>query len=182
MQVINTDFEEVFIFSPKVYQDERGTTFEAFNKKAIEDVVGSFDIVLQLASTSVFNTVRGLHYQLPPAAQAKLVSVSWGKVFDVVVDVRKSSPTFAKACTFELSSENNHMLYVPVGFAHGFCCISPAAVMNYSLNSPFAPEYYTGIKWSDKSLNIEWPVSGSEAVISEKDNNLPVLAEAKVFS
>ncbi|EOZ9397158.1 TPA: dTDP-4-dehydrorhamnose 3,5-epimerase [Enterobacter hormaechei] len=175
MNVIKTDIPDVLIFEPKVFGDDRGFFFESFSQKAFEEAVGrKVEFVQDNHSKSCKGVLRGLHYQLEPYAQGKLVRCVAGEVFDVAVDIRKSSPTFGKWVGVNLSAENKRQLWIPEGFAHGFYVLSESAEFVYKTTNFYVPNVEAGIIWDDKSLAIKWPLDGSP-IISEKDKNLPHL-------
>ncbi|EPF0144321.1 dTDP-4-dehydrorhamnose 3,5-epimerase [Enterobacter hormaechei] len=175
MNVIKTDIPDVLIFEPKVFGDDRGFFFESFSQKVFEEAVGrKVEFVQDNHSKSCKGVLRGLHYQLEPYAQGKLVRCVAGEVFDVAVDIRKSSPTFGKWVGVNLSAENKRQLWIPEGFAHGFYVLSESAEFVYKTTNFYVPNVESGIIWDDKSLAIKWPLDGSP-IISEKDKNLPHL-------
>lgn len=173
MNVIKTEIPDVLIFEPKVFGDERGFFFESFNQKVFEEAVGHpVDFVQDNHSKSSKGVLRGLHYQLPPFAQGKLVRCIAGEVFDVAVDIRKNSETFGKWVGVNLSAENKRQLWIPEGFAHGFLTLSDTAEFLYKTTNYYNPEMERGIIWNDPMLSIEWgePLN---IVLSNKDlNNL----------
>lgn len=173
MNVIKTEIPDVLIFEPKVFGDERGFFFESFNQKVFEEAVGHpVNFVQDNHSKSSKGVLRGLHYQLPPFAQGKLVRCVVGEVFDVAVDIRKDSETFGKWVGVNLSAENKRQLWIPEGFAHGFLTLSDTAEFLYKTTNYYNPEMERGIIWNDPMLSIEWgePLN---IVLSNKDlNNL----------
>ncbi|HAO9134067.1 dTDP-4-dehydrorhamnose 3,5-epimerase [Escherichia coli] len=172
MNVIKTEIPDVLIFEPKVFSDERGFFFESFNQKIFEEAVGrKVEFVQDNHSKSSKGVLRGLHYQLEPYAQGKLVRCVVGEVFDVAVDIRKSSSTFGKWVGVNLSAENKRQLWIPEGFAHGFLVLSEVAEFVYKTNNFYSPECERTIKWDDNDLNIKWPLQLIDNVIvSDKDN------------
>ena len=172
MNVIKTEIPDVLIFEPKVFGDERGFFFESFNQKIFEEAVGrKVEFVQDNHSKSTKGVLRGLHYQLEPYAQGKLVRCVVGEVYDVAVDIRKSSPTFGKWVGVNLSAENKRQLWIPEGFAHGFLVLSEVAEFVYKTNNFYSPECERTIKWDDNDLNIKWPLQLIDNVIvSDKDN------------
>lgn len=175
MNVIKTDIPDVLIFEPKVFGDDRGFFYESFSQKVFEEAVGrKVEFVQDNHSKSCKGVLRGLHYQLEPYAQGKLVRCIAGEVFDVAVDIRKSSPTFGKWVGVNLSAENKRQLWIPEGFAHGFYVLSESAEFVYKTTNFYVPNVESGIIWDDKALAIKWPLDGSP-IISEKDKNLPHL-------
>ena len=182
MKVINTEIPEVLIIEPKVFGDERGFFFESFNHRAWEEATGlKRDFVQDNHSRSVKGVLRGLHYQLPPAAQGKLVRCVSGEVFDVAVDLRTSSATFGKWVGVHLSAENKRQLWIPEGFAHGFLVLSDVAEFVYKTTDYYAPEYDRCIIWNDSNLNITWPTQDLP-VLSDKDCQGKSFKEASLFS
>ncbi|EFK5334952.1 TPA: dTDP-4-dehydrorhamnose 3,5-epimerase, partial [Escherichia coli] len=158
MNVIKTEIPDVLIFEPKVFSDERGFFFESFNQKVFEEAVGrKVKFVQDNHSKSSKGVLRGLHYQLEPYAQAKLVRCMVGEVFDVAVDIRKSSPTFGKWVGVNLSAENKHQLWIPEGFAHGFLVLSNTAEVLYKTNNYYNKENERNIIWNDNTIDIDWP-------------------------
>jgi len=161
----------VITFSPKIYPDKRGYFFESYNSSFINSLLKDKIVFIQdNESKSVKNVIRGLHYQIEPFSQKKLIRVLQGKIFDVVLDLRKNSSSFGMHETFDLSSENNMQLYIPEGCAHGFMSLSDDVIINYKVDKAYAPEYERTILWNDPKLNIEWP-NYSEVIVSEKDAN-----------
>ena len=175
MQIEETGLKNLKLIKPKVYGDKRGEFFEAYRQEVFHKHGIGLEFVQDNVSTSQKNTVRGLHYQLQPASQAKLVMVMHGEILDVAVDLRENSPTFGQSYSAVLSSENHHMLLVPVGFAHGFSVLSDKAVMYYKCNDYYNKELERGVRWDDPALGIDWKVS--DPILSEKDQNLPLLSE-----
>ncbi|EMN5764160.1 MULTISPECIES: dTDP-4-dehydrorhamnose 3,5-epimerase [Enterobacter] len=169
MNVVKTDIPDVLIFEPKIFCDDRGFFFESFNQKVFEEAVG-YDVhfVQDNHSKSSKNVLRGLHYQTPPYAQAKLVRCIRGKVYDVAVDIRKASKTYGKWVGVILSEENKRQLWIPEGFAHGFLVLSESAEFVYKTTNFYNKNSEAGLKWNDPYLNIQWPIDG-EVLLSEKD-------------
>ena len=173
MNVIKTEIPDVLIFEPKVFGDERGFFFESFNQRIFEEAVGrKVEFVQDNHSKSSKGVLRGLHYQLEPYAQGKLVRCVVGEVFDVAVDIRKSSPTFGKWVGVNFSAENKRQLWIPEGFAHGFLVLSETAEFVYKTTNYYHPESDRGIIWDDPELQIKWPVDG-ELNLSTKDMKQP---------
>jgi len=169
MKVTPTAIPDVLVIEPKVFGDERGFFFESFNQKAFNEAVGHEVVFVQdNHSRSLKNVLRGLHYQLPPKAQGKLVRVIQGEVFDVAVDIRKESATFGKWVGEILSAENKKQLWIPPGFAHGFLTLSDTADFLYKTTDYYAPELERCIRWDDPVLGIEWP-GAVDAMVSDKD-------------
>lgn len=169
MKIIDTKIPEVKIIEPKVFGDERGFFFESFNQQQFEAAVGyPVNFVQDNHSKSTKGVLRGLHYQLPPHAQGKLVRCVVGEVFDVAVDIRKSSPNFGEWVGVHLSAENKRQLWIPEGFAHGFVTLTDIAEFLYKTTDYYAPSFETSINWDDKDIAIEWPVSYCP-LLSNKD-------------
>jgi len=182
MKVTDTKIPDVKIIEPTVFEDERGYFFESFNHKKFEEAIGrEVSFVQDNHSKSVKGVLRGLHYQLPPHAQGKLVRVVQGEVFDVAVDIRKSSPTFGKWVGETLSAENKKQLWIPEGFAHGFLTLSDTAEFLYKTTDYFVKEYERSILWSDANINIPWPKQ-IKVSVSDKDAVAVTLQDAEVFS
>ncbi|EPH2493341.1 dTDP-4-dehydrorhamnose 3,5-epimerase [Escherichia coli] len=170
MNVIKTEIPDVLIFEPKVFSDERGFFFESFNQKVFEEAVGrKVKFVQDNHSKSSKGVLRGLHYQLEPYAQAKLVRCMVGEVFDVAVDIRKSSPTFGKWVGVNLSAENKHQLWIPEGFAHGFLVLSNTAEVLYKTNNYYNKENERNIIWNGNKIDIDWPELNINVILSTKD-------------
>ncbi|NBQ69645.1 MAG: dTDP-4-dehydrorhamnose 3,5-epimerase [Nitrosomonadaceae bacterium] len=171
---------DVFLLEPRVFGDDRGFFFESFNQRAFESAIGKPVCFVQSNhSRSAHNVLRGLHYQIQHA-QGKLVRVVAGEVFDVAVDIRRSSPTFGHWVGEILSAENKKQLWIPAGFAHGFVVLSDSAEFLYNTTDYWAPEFERCIVWNDKTLAINWPISGSP-VLSEKDARGATFAAAEVY-
>jgi len=169
MKVTDTKIPDVKLIEPTVFEDERGFFFESFNHRKFEEAVGrKVTFVQDNHSKSSKGVLRGLHHQLPPHAQGKLVRVVQGEVFDVAVDIRKSSPTYGQWVAETLSAENKKQLWIPEGFAHGFVVLSDTAEFLYKTTDYYAPAHERSIRWNDKVLNIPWPLVGHPN-ISDKD-------------
>ena len=182
MNVIQTKIPDVFIFEPKVFGDDRGFFFESFNHQQFEAAIGrSVTFVQDNHSKSSKGVLRGLHYQLPPHAQGKLVRCVAGEVFDVAVDIRKSSPTFGQWVGVHLSGDNKRQLWIPEGFAHGFVTLSDTAEFLYKTTNYYAPSSDRGIKWNDDSIAIEWPALDCDIITSAKDSVAKSLLDADLF-
>ena len=161
---------DVILIEPTVHDDGRGYFMESFRQDAFESAIGyKVNFIQDNESKSTKGVLRGLHYQLPPYAQAKLVRVTEGSVLDVAVDIRKSSPTYGQHVAVELTSENKHQLFVPHGFAHGFVVLSKSATFAYKVDSYYAPEYDQGIRFNDEQLDINWKLPNQILQLSEKD-------------
>jgi len=181
LKVTDTKIPDVKVIEPSVFEDERGFFFESFNHLKFEEVIGSkVAFVQDNHSKSSKGVLRGLHYQLPPHAQGKLVRVVKGAVFDVAVDIRKSSPTFGKWVAETLSAENKLQLWVPEGFAHGFMVLGDKAELLYKTTDYYAPECECSILWNDPVIGIEWP-DDLMPMISAKDAKGQALMQAKLF-
>jgi len=181
LKITPTAIPDVLVIEPKVFGDERGFFFESFNQAKFESFIGrQVNFVQDNHSKSVKNVLRGLHYQIQQP-QGKLVRVVQGEVFDVAVDIRKSSPTFGKWVGEVLSAENKKQLWVPEGFAHGFVVLSETAEFLYKTTDYYAPEYERSIVWNDPSIDIKWPING-EPILSVKDQQAKTLATAEHFA
>ena len=181
MEYIKTEIEGVFVIEPKVFNDARGYFMEAWKQAEFNEHVGKVDFIQDNESKSSFGVLRGLHFQKGAAAQAKLVRVIKGKVLDVAVDIRKSSPTFGKHVMVELSEENKRQFFIPRGFAHGFLVLSEEAIFTYKVDNPYAPQSEAGIRWNDPDLAIQWPIDPQKVQTSEKDLKQPPFKDAEVF-
>ena len=181
MEYKETKIKGVFIIEPKVFQDARGYFMEAWKQAEFDEHVGRTVFIQDNESKSSFGVLRGLHYQKGDASQAKLVRVIKGKVLDVAVDIRKSSPTFGQHVMVELSEENKRQFFIPRGFAHGFLVLSDEAIFTYKVDNPYAPQCDAGIRWNDSDLGIEWPIDPAKVLTSEKDLKQPLLKDAEVF-
>ena len=178
MKVIETEIEGVFILEPRVCGDDRGYFFESFSLKHFEEKVSKTVFVQDNESKSKYGVLRGLHYQLPPYTQAKLVRVVKGRVLDVAVDIRKGSPTFGKYVAVELSEENKLQFFLPKGFAHGFAVLSEEAIFQYKCDEYYAPDYEGAICFDDPDLGIDWRLPLEDIILSEKDKKHPRLRDA----
>ncbi|PXZ43533.1 dTDP-4-dehydrorhamnose 3,5-epimerase [Sanguibacteroides justesenii] len=179
MKVVKTDIEGVVIIEPRVFGDERGYFFESFSQREFERQVGKVVFVQDNESRSVHGVLRGLHYQLPPYTQSKLVRAVSGMILDVVVDIRTGSPTYGKHLAIELSGENKRQLFIPKGFAHGFVVLSKEVVFQYKCDNFYAPEYEAGICYDDPDLRIDWRLPADVMILSEKDKNRPYFKDVK---
>ena len=179
MEIIKTDFKDLLVIKPKIFGDQRGYFFESYNEKVLANAGISCHFVQDNQSKSAYGVIRGLHYQLEPYAQTKLVRVISGTIRDVVVDIRKGSPTFGKHFSIELSGENNLQLFVPKGFAHGFSVLSENAIVLYKTDDFYTPAAERGIFYNDSSLAIDWGIKPSAMLVSERDAKLPILSEAE---
>ena len=181
MNFKKTAIEGVYIIEPRVFNDTRGYFFEAWKKEEFEKNIGPIEFVQDNESKSSYGVLRGLHYQKGAASQSKLVRVIKGKVLDVAVDIRKSSPTFGQHVMVELSDENKRQFFIPRGFAHGFLVLSDEAVFTYKVDNPYAPQAEAGICWNDPAIGIDWPIDPKDVLTSEKDMKQPLLKDAEVF-
>jgi|SRR5688572_23669333 len=180
MQVIPTEIPEVKILVPKQFKDHRGFFSEVYSTKLLKDAGVDASFVQDNHSLSVEKGVlRGLHYQVAPMAQGKLIRVVRGAVLDVAVDVRRGSPTFGKHVTAVLSAENWRQAYVPVGFAHGFVTLEPNTEVLYKVSTFYSPQHERGVRWNDPALGIDWGIREDEAVLSDRDRRHPLLRDAQ---
>ena len=181
MQIISSDIPDVKIVVPEVFGDDRGYFFESWNRDRYSCNMIDCQWIQDNESKSVKGVLRGLHYQLPPYTQAKLVRVIYGRVVDVAVDIRKDSPTFGKYVAVELSGENKYQLFIPRGFAHGFAVLSDEAVFAYKCDNTYMPSHERGIAFNDPALNINWPLDLKKCIMSARDWANPPLAEAELL-
>lgn len=179
-EILSTKLPDIKIICPRVFPDERGYFFEAFNARDFSAVAENIVFVQDNQSQSAKGVVRGLHYQLPPFAQAKLVRCLSGAIFDVAVDIRRSSPTFGQWVSAVLSAENKHQLWIPEGFAHGFVALTETAEVFYKTNAHWNKAAEASIRWDDPTLAIEWPID-VQPTLSPKDALAPFLSDAKLF-
>ena len=177
MKIIPTDIPDVKIVEPQLFGDERGYFMESYSQAAFEREVCRTVFVQDNESRSRYGVVRGLHYQLPPCCQSKLVRVVEGRVLDVAVDLRQGAPTFGRHVAVELSGENRRQLFIPRGFAHGFAVLSREAIFAYKCDQPYAPEAERGIAWNDPDLGINWRLEPGMRLLSPRDEHLPRLAD-----
>lgn len=181
MRTVATAISDLLIIEPTVFGDERGFFYESFNHRRFAELTGhDVDFVQDNHSRSAKNVLRGLHYQIQQP-QGKLVRVVQGAVFDVAVDIRRSSPTFGQHVGLELSAENKRMFWIPEGFAHGFVVLSDTAEFLYKTTNYWAPEFERSIAWNDPSISIQWPIQ-DEPILSAKDQQAKILAEAEHFA
>lgn len=181
MEYIETEIAGVFIIDPRVFSDARGYFMEAWKEEEFNQHIGRVKFIQDNESKSSYGVLRGLHYQKGEWSQAKLVRVIKGRVLDVAVDIRKSSPTFGKHVMVELSEDNKRQFFIPRGFAHGFLVLSEEAIFTYKVDNPYMPAEEAGIRWNDPELAIEWPIDPAVVQTSEKDLKQPLLKEAQVF-
>lgn len=180
MKFIPQSIPEVVLIEPTIHSDSRGYFVETFRKDLLEKCIGyKVDFVQDNESKSAKGVLRGLHYQLPPYAQAKLIRVIEGNVLDIAVDLRKSSPNFGQHVTVELTKANKRQLFIPRGFAHGFIVLSDSATFAYKVDNYYAPNYDRGIAFNDKDLAIDWQMPPKIIQLSDKDKSHPILANAK---
>jgi len=181
MKIINTKINGLFILEPTVFEDDRGYFFESYNKVTLETLSGNeYNFVQDNESKSSYGVIRGLHYQLSPFSQAKIVRVLEGRVYDIAVDLRKDSPTFGEWEGVELSGENKKQFLIPKGFAHGFSVLSETAVFTYKCDEYYHPEAEAGIIYNDPALDIDWKIPEKDMILSEKDKILPKLENAEI--
>jgi dTDP-4-dehydrorhamnose 3,5-epimerase len=177
MKINKTFIKDLLIIEPQLFKDERGFFYESYNKNNLDKVINVF-FVQDNESKSKKGVVRGLHFQLPPFEQTKLVRCVSGKILDVVVDLRTNSKTYGKSFSIELSSENNKQIFIPVGFAHGFQVLSEEAIVNYKVDEYYNPDSDSGIIWNDKDLSIDWNLD-LKPILSKKDLKLISFKELK---
>ena len=179
MPFIKTALEGVLIFEPRVFGDERGYFLESYNENTFREAGINARFVQDNQSKSRYGVLRGLHYQLAPYTQAKLVRVLSGRVLDVAVDIRKGSPTYGRWVSAELTAENKKQLFIPRGFAHGFSVLSETAEFFYKCDAFYRPDQEAGIRFNDPAIGVDWGVPEKDAVLSEKDRALPLLENAR---
>lgn len=181
MNYIQTDINGVWILEPRVFDDKRGYFMETYRQEDFDAHVGQIVFVQDNESRSSYGVLRGLHYQKGQWSQAKLVRVIEGCVMDVAVDLRKSSPTFGKHVAVELSGDNKRQLFIPRGFAHGFCVLSDVAVFTYKVDNKYMPAEEASIRFDDPTINIQWPIPAADMLLSPKDVNGKPFSEADLF-
>ncbi len=182
MEIVDTGLAGAKVITSRSYEDPRGWFLESYNEQGFADATGtSTHFVQDNHSRSIKGVLRGLHYQLPPMAQGKLVQVVRGAVFDVAVDLRESSPTFGRWFGVELTDENHKQLWVPPGFGHGFLTLSDRVDLVYKVTHYYSPKHDRGIRWDDPDIGIEWPDVGIEPLLSPKDAKAPYLRDATRF-
>ena len=179
MKIVETGFKGLIVIKPSVFTDSRGYFFESFNQASVDNSGLIFSPVQDNESKSVKGVIRGLHYQLQPYPQAKLIRVVLGKIFDVALDIRKDSLTFGKWFGIELDSENKDQLFIPHGFAHGFSVLSEIAVIQYKCDSLYNPKFERGINLNDPTLDIYWKLGSTVPIISDKDLSQPLFKDAE---
>ena len=177
MKFTKAIIQGIVVIEPTVLVDQRGYFLESFNKNVFEKAIGKVSFVQDNESRSSKGVLRGLHYQKPPFAQAKLVRCVEGEVLDIAVDIRNDSPTYGLYHSDVLSGENKKQLFIPRGFAHGFVVLSDSAVFAYKVDNTYAPDYEAGILWNDKELGVEWGANENEIFISDKDDQLPLFSQ-----
>lgn len=181
MEYIKTEIAGVYIIEPLVFSDARGYFMEAWKEAEFNEHIGPVKFIQDNESKSSYGVLRGLHYQKGAYSQAKLVRVIKGRVLDVAVDLRKSSPTFGQHMMVELSEDNKRQFFIPRGFAHGFLVLSEEAIFTYKVDNPYMPSQEAGIRWNDPQLAIEWPIDPAMVQTSEKDLKQPLLKDAELF-
>ncbi len=178
MNFQTTLIEGLFVIEPDAHYDERGYFFESYKKAQFQDAIGDADFVQENESFTKQGALRGLHYQVAPFAQAKLVRVSFGEAFDVAVDLRPGSKSFGKHFSTRLGMENKRQLFIPKGFAHGFLALSEIVVFSYKVNAPYSKEHERGIRYDDSHLDIPWPLGNAKPLVSERDMAWPTFSES----
>lgn len=177
MEIIETEIKGVFVIKPRIFRDKRGYFFESFSEREFCEKVMPVRFVQDNESMSSYGVMRGLHFQKPPFTQSKLVKCVKGAVLDVVVDIRKGSPTFGKYIAVELNEENHWQFFIPRGFAHGFAVLSETAIFQYKCDNYYAPQSEGGIYLMDECLGINWRIPADKAILSEKDIKNPLLKD-----
>ena len=178
MEIRETGIGGLLVIKPKIFEDARGYFFESFNESDLEKAGHPFHFIQDNQSKSLYGVVRGLHYQLEPRAQTKFVRVLEGSIWDVAVDLRKSSPTFGQWKGVELSAENKLQMLIPKGFAHGFSVLSETAVVLYKCDEFYAPDFEAGIRFDDSEIGIDWKLGREDMILSERDLAMPSMKEA----
>ncbi len=182
MQFVPINISDVVIIEPKLWNDPRGYFFESYREDLFQQQIGKIDWVQDNESYSTYGTLRGLHYQLAPHAQSKLVRVIQGKVLDVAVDIRQSSPTFGQHVAVELSADNKRQLFIPRGFAHGFVVLSETAIFQYKVDNYYNKDCDRGIAFNDPALAIDWQIDLAQVQLSDKDSKQLLLSQVELFS
>lgn len=177
MNVIETGIDGLVIIEPRIFRDPRGYFFESFSQREFSEKVSPVDFVQDNESRSSYGVLRGLHFQKPPFAQAKLVRVIKGRVLDVAVDLRTGSPTYGRYEAVELSEDNHRQFFIPRGFAHGFCVLSDEAVFQYKCDNYYAPQSEGAVIWNDPDLAIDWMIPAKDVILSDKDRKHPYLRD-----
>ena len=173
MNLIKRTIDGLILLKPTIFKDERGYFMESYNQKNINKLLGDIHFVQDNESESSRGVLRGLHFQKPPFAQAKLVRCLKGEILDVALDLRKKSRTYGLFETILLSDKNKNKLFIPKGFAHGYIVLSESAIVSYKVDNYYNPNYESGVLWNDTDLNIDWKINADEVILSEKDRNLP---------
>lgn len=184
MKVLQTAIPDVIVIEPDVFGDTRGYFFESYSQKKFDELVCPIKFVQDNESKSKYGVIRGLHYQLPPFAQSKLVRCVFGEVLDVAVDIRKNSPTFGKYVAVELSADNKRQLFIPKGFAHGYAVLSEEAIFQYKCDEFYHPESEGGVAWDDSMIGIDWKLPINKITLSDKDRKhrpLNEITDNKLF-
>lgn len=181
MNYIQTEIDGLWIIEPRVFNDDRGYFMEAFKETEFQEKVGPVHFIQDNESKSSFGVLRGLHYQKGEHSQAKLVRVIKGRVLDVAVDMRQSSPTFGKYVSVELSEENKRQFFIPRGFAHGFLVLSDEAIFTYKVDNAYAPQSEASVLYSDETIGIQWPIAPEQMLLSEKDKKAVTFKDAVYF-
>ena len=179
MEIIETGIRDLKLLKPRVFEDTRGYFFESYNKKILEDSGINLTFVQDNQSRSSFGVIRGLHYQLEPKAQTKLVRVLEGSIWDVAVDLREGSPTYMEWRGAELSAGNHLQLLVPKGFAHGFSVLTETAIVSYKCDELYSPDHEAGIRFDDQDIGLDWKIDASDRILSDRDLQMPNAKEAK---
>ena len=183
MKFKRLDIPDIILCQPEIFGDNRGYFTESFRQDKLNEFLGyPVNFCQENQSKSSYGVLRGLHYQLAPHAQTKLVSVTEGEVLDITVDIRQGSSTFGKHVSVRLSSDNKNQLFVPRGFAHGFVVLSDEAVFSYKVDNYYNPDFDRGIVFDDSELGIDWCIESSQILLSEKDKNLPIFRNAEYFT
>lgn len=177
MPFLSTEFSGLMVFEPRVFNDDRGYFFESYQRKVFAEAGITTDFIQDNEAKSTFGILRGLHYQVPPYAQAKLVRVVQGEVLDVVVDIRENSPTFGKHFSIRLSAENKKQLFIPRGFAHGYAVLSEEAIFCYKCDNYYSKAHEGGLRYNDPAIGIDWEINLEQAILSERDEKWPDLGE-----
>ncbi len=181
MNFIEQEIKGVWVIEPKVFVDERGYFMEAFKKEIFEEHIGEVHFIQENESKSTRGVLRGMHYQTGMYSQAKLVRALKGRVLDVIVDLRKSSPTFKKYLAVELTEDNKRQLFVPRGFAHGFLVLSSEAIFSYKVDNVYSPQHEASLLWNDPTIAIDWGMDENELILSSKDKAGKLLSETVFF-
>tara|TARA_Y100000591_G_C21644274_1_gene599472 strand:- start:156 stop:710 length:555 start_codon:yes stop_codon:yes gene_type:complete len=179
MKFIETNIEDLFIIEPTVIKDDRGYFLESHNQNKFEEAIGKVSFVQDNESKTSKGVIRGLHFQLPPYDQAKLIRCIEGKVLDVAVDLRKGSKTYGQHISVEISCKNKKQIFIPRGFAHGFLVLSEFAIFAYKVDNFYSPDYDAGLFWNDPILKINWGIDESKILLSNKDSKLPFFSDFK---